>query len=91
MAYSDPRYFGDRGDVIAKLRRAGEEPDLTIGSSMMVRYRATVASTNAAPSHTSTGPCQSPSSLALWLVLPHCLPCILPVSSVWSEESYMRG
>ena len=46
MSYPDPRYFGDQGEVSAKLRVAGTEPDLTIGSSTVMRYLATGASTN---------------------------------------------
>ena len=46
MSYPDPRYFGDQGEVSAKLRVAGAEPDLTIGSSTVMRYLATGASTN---------------------------------------------
>lgn len=46
MSYPDPRYFGDRGEVSAKLRVASEEPDLTIGLSTVVRYLTTGASTN---------------------------------------------
>ena len=38
MSYPDPRYFGDQGEVSAKLRVAGAEPDLTIGSSTVMRY-----------------------------------------------------
>ena len=45
MSYSEVRYQGDKGEVSAKYRPAGQTSDLTIGSGTAVRYLATGAST----------------------------------------------
>lgn len=45
MSYPDPRYQGERGEVSALYRPAGQKPELTIGSGTAVRYLATGAST----------------------------------------------
>jgi len=45
MSYPDPKYFGDKGEVSAIYHHANHEPDLTIGSSSVVRYLATGKST----------------------------------------------
>ena len=46
MSYPNARYLGDKGEISAIYRPAGQEPELTIGSSTEVRYLATGASTN---------------------------------------------
>jgi quercetin dioxygenase-like cupin family protein len=46
MSYPEPRYFGDQGYIGAKYRSVGEEPDLTIGGRVAVRYLATGKSTS---------------------------------------------
>ena len=46
MSYPDPRYFGDKGEINAGFRPAGQEPELLIGSNTAVRYLATGASTH---------------------------------------------
>jgi mannose-6-phosphate isomerase-like protein (cupin superfamily) len=45
MSYPDPRYHGERGEVSALYRPAGQKPELTIGPGTAVRYLATGAST----------------------------------------------
>ena len=46
MSYPNARYLGDKGEISAIYRPADQEPELTIGSSTVVRYLATGASTN---------------------------------------------
>ncbi|MGQ0810924.1 MAG: cupin domain-containing protein [Nitrospiraceae bacterium] len=46
MSYPEARYLGDEGEISARYRPAGQEPELTIGSSTAVRYLATGTSTN---------------------------------------------
>ena len=46
MSYPEPRYLGDRGEISATFRAADHNPDLTIGSSSIVSYLATGASTH---------------------------------------------
>ena len=46
MSYPDVHYFGDRGEVSARFRPSDQKPDLTIGSSSIVRYLATGESTH---------------------------------------------
>jgi len=45
MSYPDPHYLGDNGEVSAIFSSSDHEPDLTIGSSSVVRYLATGEST----------------------------------------------
>jgi quercetin dioxygenase-like cupin family protein len=45
MSYPEPRYLGDGGEVRARVRLAGGEPDLVLGTTD-VRYLATSASTS---------------------------------------------
>lgn len=45
MSYPDPRYLGNKGEISATFRPAGQEPELLIGSDTAVRYLATGAST----------------------------------------------
>jgi len=46
MSYPDVRYHGDKGEISGTFRPAAEGPDLTIGSSSVVRYLATGDSTH---------------------------------------------
>jgi mannose-6-phosphate isomerase-like protein (cupin superfamily) len=46
MSYPDARYLGDKGEISARYRPAGQEPELMIGSGTAVRYLATGASTH---------------------------------------------
>lgn len=46
MSYPDARYLGDKGEISATYRHADQKPDLTIGSSSVVRYLATGESTH---------------------------------------------
>ena len=46
MSYPEPRYLGDKGEVSAIYHPANHEPDLTIGSSSVLRYLATGESTH---------------------------------------------
>ncbi|HEV8573119.1 MAG TPA: cupin domain-containing protein [Dehalococcoidia bacterium] len=46
MSYPEVRYLGDKGEISALYRPAGDDPDLTIGTLTVVRYLATGASTN---------------------------------------------
>ncbi len=52
MSYPDPRYLGDQGEISARVRRAGEEPDL-----MMATGTASYLATGPPPmgSSASTG------------------------------------
>ena len=45
MSYPDAHYVGDKGEVTAKFRPVGQEPELTIGSGTAVSYLATGVST----------------------------------------------
>jgi len=45
MSYPVPRYRGEKGELTAVFRRAGQKPELSIGSGTAVRYLATGAST----------------------------------------------
>ena len=45
MSYPDPQYFGDKGEINAIYTPSDHKPDLTIGSSSVVRYLATGKST----------------------------------------------
>ena len=46
MSYPDARYHGDKGEISGRYRPAGQEAELTIGSSTTVRYLTTGTSTN---------------------------------------------
>ena len=46
MSYPEARYLGDRGEVSATFRPAGQGPNLLIGSNTAVRYLATGESTH---------------------------------------------
>ena len=46
MSYPSARYRGEKGEISARFRPAGQEPDLTIGTDTAVRYLATGSSTN---------------------------------------------
>ncbi len=46
MSYPPARYRGEKGEISARFRPAGQEPDLTIGTDTAVRYLATGSSTN---------------------------------------------
>jgi mannose-6-phosphate isomerase-like protein (cupin superfamily) len=46
MSYPDARYLGDEGEVSAMFRPADQEPELTIGSSIAIRYLAMGESTD---------------------------------------------
>jgi mannose-6-phosphate isomerase-like protein (cupin superfamily) len=47
MSYPDPRYHGEKGEISAVFRPAGNEPDLTMGEGgTRVHYLATGASTS---------------------------------------------
>jgi len=46
MSYSEAQYLGDKGEISATYRAADQGPDLTIGSSSVVRYLATGGSTH---------------------------------------------
>lgn len=41
MSYPEAHYHGDKGEISAVYRSADLEPDLTIGSSSVLRYLAT--------------------------------------------------
>lgn len=45
MSYPEPYYQGDKGEISAIYHPGEREPDLTIGSSSVVRYLATGEST----------------------------------------------
>jgi mannose-6-phosphate isomerase-like protein (cupin superfamily) len=46
MSYPEPRYLGEKGQVSAIYHSTGSKPDLTIGSSSVLRYLATGESTH---------------------------------------------
>lgn len=46
MSYPEPRYKGEKGEISALYRPAGQNPELRIGSGTAVRYLATGASTH---------------------------------------------
>jgi quercetin dioxygenase-like cupin family protein len=46
MSYPEARYRGERGEVSATFRPAGQKPDLLIGSDTAVHYLANGASTH---------------------------------------------
>lgn len=46
MSYPEPRYLGDRGEISATFRPAGQGPELLIGSHTSVRYLATGTATH---------------------------------------------
>jgi mannose-6-phosphate isomerase-like protein (cupin superfamily) len=46
MSYPEPRYFGDSGEVSARLRRDDHEPELASTSGNRTHYLATGASTD---------------------------------------------
>jgi uncharacterized RmlC-like cupin family protein len=46
MSYPEPRYVGERGLVNARLRPAGDEPEITYPSGGTAHYLATGASTD---------------------------------------------
>lgn len=46
MSYPEPRYFGESGEVSARLRRADEAPELTYPTGNQVHYLATGADTD---------------------------------------------
>ena len=46
MSYPEAHYLGNKGEISATYRAADQEPDLTIGSSSVLRYLATGGSTH---------------------------------------------
>jgi mannose-6-phosphate isomerase-like protein (cupin superfamily) len=46
MSYPEPRYVGDTGEVSARLRRDGHEPELSSAAGTRTHYLATGASTD---------------------------------------------
>ncbi|MEP7177814.1 MAG: cupin domain-containing protein [Pseudonocardiales bacterium] len=46
MSYPEPRYFGDTGEVSARLRPGGAEPETASPGGTRTHYLATGASTN---------------------------------------------
>ena len=45
MTYPDPRYLGDNGEVTARFRNAGAEPELSLGGGGQASYLATGSTT----------------------------------------------